>query len=307
MCCMKSAASIPTSSSIYKTFISSKWRDPLIKLWLLMCHIKVHEVTSIISVCTIPQVYHRNKYTPVSSIHVLPMITDQSAPMCQKWLSLGSTHAQVLPPRHHHHCNSITPKCLMSMLHIKSLFQATPVHVLESMHPILHQSLWPQLLNASNPLNPPYVKSPKVTTSCHHELHESSPTNISASIQVSAQRSLQDASALHVVGMLHSLLTTPSKSMALLYKSAQPLHWLISKTSLCHTSKSICTTSLPWHSSLDAHKWHLYKCSCIMSLHKTAMLHVSNLMSMTQVAHVVQLGRPITTIGHPHPSLQSSV
>jgi hypothetical protein len=80
--------------------------------------------------CAIPQVCHRNKYTPVSSIHVLPMIIDQSAPMCQKWLSLGSTHAQVLPPRHHHRCNSITPKCLISILHIKSLFQAMPIHVL---------------------------------------------------------------------------------------------------------------------------------------------------------------------------------
>ena len=161
------------------------------------------------------------------------MVRNQSAPMCKKCLSLGSTHAQVLPPRHHHHRNSITPKCFISILHIKSLFQAIPMHVLESMHPILHQSPWPQLFNASDPLSPPYMKSPKVTTiSCHHELHMPSPTNISASIQVSAQRSLQDASALHVVEMTHSLLTTPSKSMALLYKSAQPLHQLISNISM---------------------------------------------------------------------------
>ena len=33
--------------------------------------------------CAIPQDCHRNKYTPVLSIHVLPMIIDQSAPMCQ--------------------------------------------------------------------------------------------------------------------------------------------------------------------------------------------------------------------------------
>ena len=109
-------------------------------------------------------------------------------------------------------------------------FKPCPMHVLESMHPILHQSLWPQLLNASDPLSPPYMKSPKVTTiSCHHELHKPSPTNISASIQVSTQRSLQDSSTLHVVRMPHRLLTTPSKSMALLYKSAQPLYRLINK------------------------------------------------------------------------------
>jgi len=106
--------------------------------------------------------------------------------------------------------------------------------------------------------------------------------HISVSIQFLDQRSLQDVSSLHVVGMLHSLLTTPSNSMALLYISAQPIHWLINNKSPCHTSKSTCTTSIPWHSSLDANKWHLYKRSCIISLHKTAMLHVSNLMSMTK-------------------------
>ena len=106
-------------------------------------------------------------------------------------------------PRHHHHRNSITPKCLISIL----------------------------LLNASDPPSPPYMKSIKVTTSCHHELHEPSLVNTLTGIQVSTQRSLQDASALHVVGMLHSLLTTPSKSMVLLHKSVQPLHRLISNMS----------------------------------------------------------------------------
>ena len=107
-----------------------------------------------------------------------------------------------------------TSKSLISIVHIKSLSQAHPymyskvcipyyIKVLDlnsSMHQILqvHHNM----------------KSPKVTTSCHHELHESSPTNIPASIHVSAQRSLQDASTLHVVGMFHSLLTIPTISLS---------------------------------------------------------------------------------------------
>ena len=149
------------------------------------------------------------------------MIIDQSAPMCQKWLSLGSTHAQVLPPRHHHRCNSITPKCLISILHIKSLFQAHPYMYSKVCTPSCIKV--PDLSSSMHQILQVHhnMKSLKVTTSCHHELHESSPTNILARIHVSAQRSLQDASALHVVGMLHSLLTNPSESMAM---SHQQIH-----------------------------------------------------------------------------------
>jgi len=138
MCHMQSATSTPTSSSIcvslqYEEIISSNSDSRY------ATSMSMKQPPSYLQ-CAIPQVCHRNEYTPVSSIHVLPMIIDQSVPMCQKWLSLSLTHAQVLPPRHHHRCNSITPKCLISILHIKSLFQAIPIHVLESMHPILHQS-----------------------------------------------------------------------------------------------------------------------------------------------------------------------
>lgn len=151
------------------------------------------------------------------------------------------------------------------------------------------------------------IKSLKVTTSCHDELHESSLTNTLAGIHVLPQRSLQDASNLHVVWMLHGMLTIPTKSMALLYSSAQHPHQPINKTSPCHINKSTYTSSLSWNSSLDTHKWHLYKCSRMMSLHKTPMFHVSNFMFKTKVSHVFQLSRPITTIVHPHLSLQSSL
>lgn len=65
------------------------------------------------------------------TLDVLPMIIDQSAPICQKWLSLVSTHAQVLPPRHHHRCNSINPKCLW-FHHIWSPQKSQQPHVIMS-------------------------------------------------------------------------------------------------------------------------------------------------------------------------------
>lgn len=129
------------------------------------------------------------------------------------------------------------------------------------------------------------MKSLKVTTLYHHELHGSSPRNTLACIHVSAQRYLKYSLALHVVGMLYSILTKPTKSMALLYSSAQHPHWLIHKKSPCHTNKS----------------------TCIMSLHKPAMVHVSNSMSITQASHFVQLSRSIAASGHPHPSLQFGI
>ena len=62
------------------------------------------------------------------------------------------------------------------------------------------------------------------------------------------------------------------------------------------------------HPYLDTPHWmpicHICKCSCMMSLHKTSMLHASNLVSMAQVAHDVQPSRPIKTIDNLHPSLQ---
>jgi len=160
----------------------------------------------------------------------------------------------------------ITSKCLISILYIKSLSQVTPMYALESMH--LHQSPWPHLLNASDPLSPPYMKSPKVMTiSCHHELHKPSSTNTLASIQVPTQRSLQDASALHVVRMPHRLLTTPSKSMAFLHKSVQPLHRLISislHVTLAHPSaQHPCLGTPHWMPISDTSTSAHASCSCI--------------------------------------------
>ena len=121
-----------------------------------------------------------------------------------------------------------SPQSVSSILHIKSLFQAmSHACTLEVCIPYCIKVSRPQLLNALD-LQVTIYDVPKVTTiSCHHELHKPSSTNTSASTQVSAKRSLQDASALHVVGMPHSLLTTSSKSMVLLHKSVQPLHRLI--------------------------------------------------------------------------------
>jgi len=113
-----------------------------------------------------------------------------------------------------------SPQSVSSTLHIKSLFQAMSYAwglkvcipyctkdfaLSSSMHQISKSTTY---------------DVPKITTiSCHHELHKSSPTNTSASIQVSAKRSLQDASTLHVVGMLHSC--------SQLHPSIQPLMYPI--------------------------------------------------------------------------------
>jgi len=116
----------PTSSSICSNIHLLKVKISSHQTRLSMCHTQVHEATSIISaMCHTSSLPRKQVYTYLIS-HALPMIIDQSAPMCQKWLSLRSTHAQVLLPRHHHHCNSITPKFPISILLIRSLFQACP-------------------------------------------------------------------------------------------------------------------------------------------------------------------------------------
>ena len=75
-----------------------------------------------------------------------------------------------------------------------------------------------------------------------------------------------DSSRIYLIPMLRCMVS-PShlqhvQPMALLHKSVQPLHLLIH----LHVTTAFAQHPLLQHSNI-ACPWHLYTCSCIMSLH----------------------------------------
>ncbi len=119
------------------------------------------------------------------------MVISHSATVYEKWSSCDSTNAKLLPPRNHHCYNSINYK-VSSLDHLHQVtLPITPINVIKSMHPCCMKvryttdlSSMHQILQSCYNMN----SLVRATISCLHDLHESSPPNISTRMQVSASK-----------------------------------------------------------------------------------------------------------------------